>query len=62
MTIEVSGCYLVLVICGQQPRSPGKRGGHGRVTCPNLKIWAGSLPESHSWETAQTGIAGAARP
>jgi len=24
VAIEVSGCYLVLVICGQQPRPPGK--------------------------------------
>jgi hypothetical protein len=33
-----------------------------RLTCPSLKNWAGSLPESHSRDTAQTGIAGAARP
>jgi len=29
MAIEVSGCHLVLVICGQQPRPPGKGSGHG---------------------------------
>jgi hypothetical protein len=28
------------------------------VTCPNLKIWAASLPESHSGGIAKTGIAG----
>jgi hypothetical protein len=33
-----------------------------RVTCPSLKIWAGSLSESKFRGTAQTGIAGAARP
>jgi len=29
VAIEVSGCHLVLAICGQQPRPPGKGSGHG---------------------------------
>jgi len=34
MAIEVSGCHLVLVICGQQPRPPGKGSGHGPRDVP----------------------------
>ena len=43
-------------------RPPGKGGGHGTRDVPSLKIWAWSVPESHSRGTSQAGIAGAARP
>jgi len=63
VAIEVSGCYLVLVI--RRPAAAAARQGPAttaRLTCPSLRNWAGSLPESHSRGAAQTGIAGAARP
>ena len=46
---QVSGCHLVLVICGPAA-AVGRQGPAATacVTCPSLKIWAGSLPESHS--------------
>jgi len=63
VAIEVSGCHLVLVMLRLVAAAARQgRAATARVTCPSLTIWAGSLPESHSRGTAQTGIAGAARP
>jgi hypothetical protein len=63
MAIEVSGCHLVLVICGQQPRPSGKGSGHGPrdVHLPS-RSGPRRYRKGHSRRTAQTGIEGPHAP
>jgi len=50
--VKVSRCHPIPVILRAS----------SRMMCPSPRIWAGSLPESHSRGIAQAGMAGAARP